>query len=145
MQETAAVPVEGYAAASEHASSLPRLVARRTAIIAGLSALAVTQPLLGLFGDNATFFVAGRYTPAQIVVFAIVVAFAPTLIGGVLVAISAAADRRAGTVVFVTLATMLATAFALALLRSAAIDSTWLVLPLAAAFAGIVAVGIVRS
>ncbi|MDQ3176866.1 MAG: sulfatase-like hydrolase/transferase, partial [Actinomycetota bacterium] len=145
MQETAAVPAEGDAAVSEHASSLPRLVARRTAIIAGLSALAVTQPLLGLFGDNATFFVAGRYTPAQIVAFAMVVAFVPTLIGGVLVAISAAANRRAGTIVFVTLAAMLATAFALTLLRSAAIDSTWLVLPLAAAFAGIVAVGIVRS
>ncbi len=139
------MPVERDAAASEHASSLPRLVARRTAIIAGLSALAVTQPLLGLFGDNATFFVAGRYTSDQIVVFAIVVAFAPTLIGGVLVAISAAAGRRVGTVVFVTLAAMLAAAFALALLRSAAIDSTWLVLPLAAAFAGIIAVGIVQS
>jgi len=145
MEETTAVPAEGDAAASERAPSFARLVARRTAIIAGLSALAVTQPLLGLFGDNATFFVAGRYTAAQIVVFALVVAFVPTLAGGVLVAVSAAANRRIGTVVFVALAAMLATAFALAMLRSAEIDSTWLVLPLAAAFAGVVAVGIVRS
>ena len=145
MEETTAVPAEGDAAASERAPSFARLVARRTAIIAGLSALAVTQPLLGLFGDNATFFVAGRYTAAQIVVFALVVAFVPTLVGGVLVAISAAANRRIGTIVFVALAAMLATAFALAMLRSAEVDRTWLAVPLAAVFAAGVGAAIVRS
>ena len=42
----------------------------RAFIILGLSGLAVTQPLLDLFGQNPEFFVAGNYSRAQIVWFA---------------------------------------------------------------------------
>ena len=42
----------------------------RALVILGLSALAVTQPLLDLFGNNPEFFVAGNYSTSQIVLFA---------------------------------------------------------------------------
>ena len=50
-------------------------VRSRSLVILGLSGLAVTQPLLDLFGRNPEFFVAGRYNAGQIVWFALVVAF----------------------------------------------------------------------
>ncbi len=53
----------------------------RAFIILGLSGLAVTQPLLDLFGQNPEFFVAGNYSRAQIVWFALLIALVPPLVG----------------------------------------------------------------
>ena len=50
------------------------------AVLLGLAGLAITQPLLDLLGSNASFFVAGRYTPSQIVLFGVVVALVPGVV-----------------------------------------------------------------
>jgi hypothetical protein len=49
------------------------------AVLVGLAGLAVTQPLLDLFGRNPTFFVAGGYGRRHIVLFAVVLAVGPAL------------------------------------------------------------------
>jgi hypothetical protein len=49
-------------------------------VLLGLAGVAVTQPVLDLFGSNPTFFVAGGYGRRQIVAFALVVAFVPGLV-----------------------------------------------------------------
>jgi hypothetical protein len=51
----------------------------RALMLVGLSALAVTQPVLDLMGRNPEFFVAGAYTSGQIAAFAVVVAVVPSL------------------------------------------------------------------
>ncbi len=45
-----------------------------------LATLAISQPLLGILGENPTFFTAHSSSPGQIVVFAITVALAPALV-----------------------------------------------------------------
>ena len=57
------------------------LLRSRALIILGLSGLAVAQPLLDLFGNNPEFFVAGNYSRAQIVGFALLIALVPPLVG----------------------------------------------------------------
>ncbi len=49
-------------------------------MLVGLTALAVTQPVLDLMGRNPEFFVAGAYTAAQIAAFAVIVAVVPSLL-----------------------------------------------------------------
>lgn len=44
--------------------------------LVGAAGVAVTQPVLDLFGRNPEFFIAGRYRPSQIVVFGVLVALA---------------------------------------------------------------------
>ncbi len=70
------------------------LLRRRAFIILGLSGLAITQPILGLFGDNPQFFVAGSYTTTQIVAFGLLVALVPPLVGIAITAVGTSADRR---------------------------------------------------
>ena len=52
----------------------------QAAALSGAASLAITQPVLDLMGRNPEFFVAGRYTTAQVVEFALVVAVAPSLV-----------------------------------------------------------------
>ena len=87
-----------------------RRPAARAWVILGVSGLAVTQPLLDLFGKNPEFFVAGNYSRAQIVLFALLIAFVPPLVGIALTAAASVVDRRAGTVVFGTVIAGLAAA-----------------------------------
>lgn len=110
-----------------------RLLVTRALVIAGLSALAVVQPLLDLFGNNPEFFVAGNYTAGQIVWFAVAVAVVPPLVGIAVVAVVTAADRRAGTVAFAVVAGLFGAAFVLALLRSAGLAALVAVVVLAVA------------
>jgi hypothetical protein len=49
-------------------------------MLVGLTAVAVTQPVLDLMGRNPEFFVAGAYTRTQIAAFAVVVAVVPSLV-----------------------------------------------------------------
>src|SRR5262245_54138762 len=94
-----------------------RTVGSRALVILGLSAVAVTQPLLDLFGHNPEFFVAGRYNAEQIVWFALIVAFVPPLVGIIVVALASLLGRPVGTVVYDAIVALLATAVALATLR----------------------------
>src|SRR5690606_5207132 len=54
-----------------------RTLAVDAAVLIGLAGVAITRPLLDLFGNNPTFFVAGNYGRRQIVMFALVVGFVP--------------------------------------------------------------------
>ncbi len=103
----------------------------RAFIILGLSGLAVTQPLLDLFGQNPEFFVAGNYSRAQIVWFALLIVLVPPLVGIAATAGASLINRKLGTIVFAVVVTALATAFGLALLRTLGLDQVLVVLVLA--------------
>src|SRR5215203_7368518 len=66
------------------------------AVLFGLAGVAITQPVLDLFGRNPTFFVAGGYGRRQIVAFALVIGFVPALVAFGLSALPALVDRRVG-------------------------------------------------
>ena len=67
------------------------------AVLMGVAGVAVTQPVLDLFGRNPTFFVAGGYGRRQIVAFAVVVGFVPTLVAFMVSAVPGLVHRRLGT------------------------------------------------
>ena len=117
------------------------LLRRRAFIILGLSGLAITQPILGLFGDNPQFFVAGSYTTTQIVAFGLLVALVPPLVGIAITAVGTLADRRVGAVAFAVVISVLALAFALALARTLGVDG----MLAASALAVLLAAGIVLA
>ncbi len=102
--------------------SFLRVVGGRAFVILGLSALAVVQPLLDLFGKNPEFFVAGDYSRGQIVAFALLIAIVPPLVGTAIVAIATAINPKAGTIAFMAVAGIFAAAFVLAVLRTAGLE-----------------------
>ena len=87
-----------------------------------MSGLAIAQPLLDLFGRNPEFFVAGSYSSAQIVSFAVAITLLPPLIGISAIALATFASRRLGTFVFRLVVAALAAAFGLALARTIGVD-----------------------
>jgi hypothetical protein len=126
-------------------AELARTVGRRAAVVLGLSGLAVAQPLLDLFGRNPQFFVAGNYSDAQIVLFALAITLVPPAIAVGAIAVATVIDRRAGTVVFAVAVAVLGAAFALAVLRNVGVDRDVLVWVLAVAAAFGVAFLVVRT
>lgn len=95
-------------------------------VLVGLSALAFTQPILDLMGRNPEFFVAGRYTNTQIVLFGVLVTVVPA---AVLVAVHQLArllGRRVQAVVFGVLVATLGAVFGNVLLRGVGVDRTLL-------------------
>jgi hypothetical protein len=84
--------------------------------IAALSALAVSQPLLDLFGRNPEFFVAQDMTATEVVVFGAVIALGVPLVLMGAVAVAAALSARAGRVAHAAVLGLLAGAFSLVLL-----------------------------
>ncbi len=117
----------------------------RALIILGLSGLAVAQPLLDLFGQNPEFFVAGNYSRAQIVWFALLITLVPPLVGIGATVLATLVSETLGTIVFVTVVVALATAFGLALLRTLGLDQIVLVGVLALLVGAGVAVLVVRT
>ena len=91
-------------------------------MILGLTGLAVTQPLLDLFGRNPEFFVAGNYSAGQIVWFALVVAFVPPLVGIAVVAGATLVGRPVGMAVYAAVVALLATTLVLSVLRWVGVD-----------------------
>lgn len=110
-----------------------RMLARRTAIIFGLSALAIVQPLLDLFGRNPEFFVAGNYSTSQIVWFALGITLLPPLVAVALTAVATVIDERAGTAVFAVACTVFGGLFTMALLERVGVDQVVVVFVLALA------------
>src|SRR5687768_2644153 len=94
----------------------------RSLVVLGLSSLAVAQPLLDLFGRNPEFFVAGNYSTAQIVWFALLITLLPPLIGIAAICLATLINRRAGTVVYGIVVAVLGAAFVLAVLRTIGVD-----------------------
>lgn len=115
------------------------------AVVFGLAGVAVTQPMLELFGDNPTFFVAGRYDDAQIVIFAVLVALVPGLAVLAVTAPFAALGRRAGAWAHGVGVAALAGLFALAVCRTVGVDRMSLALGAALATGAAVAVAEARS
>jgi hypothetical protein len=106
---------------------LVRFAAIVALILLGVSGLAVTQPILDLFGRNPEFFVAGNYSTTQIITFALVIAVLPPSVGTLVVVSAAFADRRAGTVALAGVTAVFLAGLVLAVLRSLGVDALWLV------------------
>ncbi|MGH9250086.1 MAG: sulfatase-like hydrolase/transferase, partial [Acidimicrobiales bacterium] len=75
-----------------------RELAVDAAVLFGLAGVAVTQPLLDLFGENPTFFVAGGYGRRQIVTFSAVIAGVPALVVWLVTALPGLVHKHAGPV-----------------------------------------------
>lgn len=116
-----------------------RVLAADAAVLMGLAGVAVTQPVLDLFGRNPTFFVAGDYGRRQIVAFALTVAFVPGLVAFALSGVPGLVDRRVGTWLHGLAVASLAGVFGLVLGRTMGIRALWPALVLA------VVVGVVVS
>jgi hypothetical protein len=97
--------------------SLPPLLA--------LSALAVTQPLLDLFGRNPEFFVASDMTKPEILLFALATALLVPLVGLAMVLVGAVCGgRRGARLVTHLLVGVLAFALGLTIARQVGVDRT---------------------
>ena len=107
-------------------------------VLVALASLAVTQPVLDLFGRNPEFFVAGDQSSLQIVLFGVVVTLlVPVFAIGVEIA-ATAARPRAGVVAHRVLVGLLATGFGLTLARELGFDRTVIVAAVALVVAGVV-------
>jgi hypothetical protein len=108
------------------------------AVVFGLMGVALTQPLLDLFGRNPTFFVAGGYGRRQIVAFAMVIAFVPGLTVWAVTTLPGLAHRTVGSLIHRVRVAALAGLFALVLARSLGLDG----LLMALLFAAVVGVAV---
>jgi Sulfatase len=82
-----------------------------------LYALAVAQPVLGLLGDNAEFFVSRRAAGGDIVGFALLVMFVPPLVIAGIVELVHRANERAGRALHLPVVGLLVAALAIQLLK----------------------------
>jgi hypothetical protein len=101
----------------------------------GVAGLAITQPVLDLFGRNPEFFVAGRYGAGQIVTFALVVALGPGLVAIAVTSVARLVHPRVGVIVHAVVLWILAFLFGLVVLGNLGVDVAWVAL----SAAGIVA------
>lgn len=122
-----------------------RRALRRPAVLFGLAGLAVTQPLLDLLGRNPEFFVAGNYSPAQIVLLALVVAVVPAAVAVGLVALAGSIHEPLGGVVHSAAVGLFAGLFGLVLVRSLGSDRVLVCGAAAVVVAAAVAVFELRS
>jgi hypothetical protein len=103
------------------------------AVLFGLAGLAITQPLLDLFGNNPTFFVAGNYGRRKIVLFALVVALVPAAVVFVATAVVGLAGRRAAAIAHGVGVALFAGLFGLVVCRTLGIDAVLAALGIALA------------
>lgn len=101
------------------------------AVLFGVSGIAVTQPVLDLFGRNPTFFVAGHYTTRQIVLFAILVAVVPAIVLFVPALLARLLHPRLARWLHGLGVATLAALFGLALWRTLDLDAVALAVPAA--------------
>jgi hypothetical protein len=106
--------------------------------LVGMAGLAITQPVLDLFGRNPEFFVAGRYGPGQIVMFALVVGLVPGLVAVVAATGARLVHRGLGTVVHSIVLAQLSFLFGLVIAGHLGVEVVWVTALLAAAVAGLV-------
>jgi hypothetical protein len=110
------------------------------AVLFGLAGVAVTQPVLDLFGRNPTFFVAGRYESSQIVWFGIVVAVVPGAAVFLVTALAGLVRPRFAPVFHGLGVALVAALFGLALCRTYRLDGLVYVVPVVVALGVAVAV-----
>lgn len=109
---------------SEDRPGLAREVSARALAVAGLLAVAVTQPVLDVFGRNPPFFTSGPYDDRQIVAFALTVALVPVGLATLLLAVTAALHRRAGQVGHLAIVAAVGAVLGNVVLRTAGRDGT---------------------
>lgn len=107
-------------------------------VLVGMAGVAITQPVLDLFGQNPEFFVAGRYGRSQIVAFALVVAFVPAVVASLLTGLGWLISPAIGTVVHGFMLVLLATAFGLGLVNTLGLEGLWPASLAAAAIAAVI-------
>lgn len=109
------------------------------AVLFGLAGVAITQPILDLFGNNPTFFVAGNYGRRNTVAFALVVAIVPAAVVFGVTALFRLVSRRSSALAHGIGVGVLAALFGLVLCRTIGIDATVPVFALAALLGAAVA------
>jgi Sulfatase len=97
----------------------------RALVLVGLSALAITQPVLDLMGRNPQFFVAGGYTASQIVAFALVVVLVPSFVLVTTYLLVRVVHWRTSEVVHAVLVALLGAVFGNVVLRAFGADEVW--------------------
>lgn len=110
----------------------------QSAVLMGMAGLAVTQPVLDLFGQNPEFFVAGRYNRGQIIAFALLVALVPALVASLLTGLGWLVKPAIGTTVHGITLAILAAAFGLVLVNWLGLDALWPASVAAAAIAALI-------
>lgn len=115
-----------------------RTFALQSLALVGMAGVAVTQPVLDLFGRNPEFFVSGRYSSSQIIAFAFVVALVPPVIASLLTGLGWLIHPRVGTVIYGIMLAALAAAFGLALLNTLGLDALLPALIAAVAIAAVI-------
>ena len=128
----------------EPAPAAWRTFVLEAAVVFGLTALAVTQPVLDLFGRNPTFFVAGGYGRKQIVAFAAVVALVPGLVVWLGTTLPGLLHHRVASVLHHLRVAMLSGLFGLVLARTFGLDGVVSAFALAAVVGVAVAVAEAR-
>jgi hypothetical protein len=126
------------------ALAAPDTVLGRAAVVAGLAGVAITQPVLDLFGRNPEFFVSGRYTKSQIVLFALIVALVPSAVGAGVVALASRVNARTGEVAYAVTTACLSVVLVAGILRVAGVSRLWVVVAVAS-MAGLLVVIAERS
>ena len=115
----------------------------RLAVVTGLIGVAVTQPVLDLFGRNPTFFTAGPYGRSQIVAFALVVALGPVAVAAIVLAVAARLPPAVSRGVYLVVLAGLGAVFGNVLLRGLGGDDGRLAI--VAALAGAAAVVVIEA
>ena len=117
------------AVADAHATPAPRAArlrepALRLAHLLALSAFALAQPLFDILGKNAEFFAVRGSTPADIVLFALVITIAPALLLFAVELAAGAIDSRAGLALHLLFVGSLTAVFAIQALERLGLEGT---------------------
>jgi hypothetical protein len=104
----------------------------------GLAGVAITQPILDLFGRNPEFFIAGRYQVSQIVTFGLLVALVPGLIAVLITTVAWLTNARVGVVLHCVAIALFAFLLGLVVLGNFGVAVLWQVGPGAALLAAVV-------
>jgi hypothetical protein len=99
--------------------------ARCSAALVGVAGLAVTQPVLDVFGRNPEFFVAGRYGRREIVLFALAVALVPAAVAVATTTVAWLAHPALGATAYGAALAGFGTLFALVVLNALEVDVVW--------------------
>jgi hypothetical protein len=103
----------------------------------GLAGLAITQPVLDVFGRNPEFFVVGRYRTREIVLFALIVALLPAAVAIAAATVAWLAHPTLGAIAYGGALAGFGALFALLVLQTVGVDQQWLALGAAAALAAL--------
>jgi hypothetical protein len=103
------------------------LLWRRGAVIAGLAAVAITQPVLEVLANNPEFFVVGGYSRTQVIVLALSIATIPALLGILAISVAQVIGDRVADVAYHSVVGCLSLLLLLAVLRTMGVDAVIIV------------------